>query len=108
MRKDCVLATNTGSEIVAFSRASHITGLANGNPLHEIDKMILFKIGKGKSCDRRKNLEILLANYETRITDYYIDRITRLDTPIMIYKHNFHVYSDKGLMNAYLRGISQL
>ena len=70
----------TGSEIVVFFRASHITGLAIENSLHEIDRMILFKIGKVKAFDKRKSFEILQSNYETRKKYYYVDKTTRIDT----------------------------
>ena len=48
---------NPGSEIVAFFRVSYITASEIGNPLHETDRMIIFKIGKGKSCDKHKHLK---------------------------------------------------
>ena len=44
--------------------------------------MSLFKISKGKACDKYKSFEILLGNYETTTTDYYVDKITRLDISI--------------------------
>ena len=71
-----------GSEIVTFSRASHITILAIGNLLREIDRISLLKIGKGKVCDKHKNFEILLSNYEITIKDYYVDKITSLDASV--------------------------
>ena len=54
---------NPGTEIVAFSTTSNITTLSIRNMLHEIDIMSLFKTGKGKVFDERKNFDILLANY---------------------------------------------
>ena len=44
--------------------------------------MKLFKIGKGKTYHKRKSFEILLGNYETRTKDYYVDKITTLDTAV--------------------------
>ena len=44
--------------------------------------MSLFKIGKGKACNKLKIFEILFDNNETRTEDQYVDKITRLDTVV--------------------------
>ena len=53
------LATGTqkktaGAELVGFSRATKHEMMAIGNPLHNIDRMSLSKLGQGKACDQRR------------------------------------------------------
>ena len=70
------------SEFVVFSRASCITALSIESPPHETDIKSLFKIGKGKSWDKRKMFAILLGNLENTIKYCYVDSIRRIDTVV--------------------------
>ena len=43
-----------GAELVVFFRATDSEMMAIGNPLHEIDRMSILKIGQGNASDTRK------------------------------------------------------
>ena len=68
-----------GAELVGFSRATDSEMMAIGNPLHELDRLSILKIGQGKSSDMRREFEKKLKAEAEKSQNKYIDKITLLD-----------------------------
>ena len=49
-----------------------------GSMLHNIDMISLSKLGQGKACDRRRELEQYLGRISQSTQKHYIDMITDL------------------------------
>ena len=52
----CVNKT-PGTELICFSRATDSKMMAIGNPLYELDRMSILKIGQGNAADMRREFE---------------------------------------------------
>ena len=60
------------AELAGFSRAIYFEIMAIGNPLHEIDRMIILKFGQGKDCDTQRNFEQNKSNSRNNIDTLYL------------------------------------
>ena len=68
-----------GAELVDFSRATDSEMMAIGNPLHELDRMGILKIGQGKASDMRRDFENKMKVTAEKSQIYHNNKIKQID-----------------------------
>ena len=70
---------NPGAELVDFSRATDSEMMATGDPLHELDRIGILKIGQGKDSDMRRDFDNKIKVTAEKSQGYYINKIKKID-----------------------------